>query len=293
MKKPTLALPVVCLVLSFPMSLSFATNLPAQDQATGLVSFNTGRSPVEDAAVQSVSLFGCHNTQVDADLFWDTEGQVVGHIPYGWHESGDKPYFVGKYYVASPPVFRHVRETHGADPHREPKENPFVGLVIPDRFSFEGERPAQVVNLDYRILEPTYLHSVGANFDFPGHAGTCRELGVEAVPINTDCPDFPWRNGALGASGIGQLTADGGNAFVPSRKKDEDFLQCNVTLLDDVVLHAEVFFVTEEDGVERPTKSLDLTALLEANETLKLLCTPRPLDDIPSGCLPQEGQAQQ
>lgn len=262
------------LLLALPAVL--AQGLSAQDDTSGLVSFNTGRSPVEDSAVQGVSLFGCHNTQVDASLFWDTEGQVVGHIPYGPRESNGKRYFLSKYYVASPPVFRH-----------EPKKMPpFIGLVIPDRFTFQGERPAQIVNLDYRILEPTFLHLVNANFDYTVDGlASCRIQGVEAIPINTECSDFPWRNGALGASGIGQLTADGGAAFVPSQKENEEFLQCNVTLLDDVVLNAEVFFVSGEAG-DRKTKSLNLTELLKSGGRMNLICIPRAPDDVPAGCRP-------
>ena len=253
------------------LQICLASNLPAQTETTGLLSFNTGRSPVEAPAVQKVSLFGCHYTQVDADLFWDTEGQVVGHIPYGPHQSDGKRFFLSKYYIASPPVFRH---TEGA--------SPFIGLVIPDRFSFQGPRPAQIVNLDYRILEPTYLHHVAADFDHEVEGlMTCREQGVESIPINTHCPDFPWRNGGLGAAGIGQLTADGGGAFVPSLEKQGELLNCSVTLLDDVILEAEVFF-DSDDSVD--TKSMNLTELQKAGESMKLRCLPRQPGDIPAGC---------
>lgn len=256
------------LFLAFPVCL--VSDLCAQTTTTGLVSFNTGRSPVEDSAVQKVSLFGCNNIQVNAELFWDSEGQVVGHIPYGPRESDGKSYFLSKYYIASPPVFRHLQ-----------KARPFIGLVIPDRFTFQGDRPAQIVNLDYRILEPTYLNPVAANFDYADDGlAPCKEQGVASIPINTECPDFPWRNGALGASGIGQLTADGSGAFVPSLKKNEDLLQCSVTLLDDVMLDVEVFFASDNGR----TKTLNLTELLRTGGSMNLLCVPRKPGDIPAGC---------
>jgi hypothetical protein len=114
---------------------------------------------------------------------------------------------------------------------------------------------------------------------------SCREQHVEAIPINTECSDFPWRNGALGASGVGQLTADGGGAFVPSQKEKEEFLQCSVTLLDDVVLDAEVFFALGDAG-DRRTKSLNLTELLKSGGSMNLICVPRAPDDVPAGCRP-------
>jgi len=258
---------IACMLLTAPVC--------AEHGQTGLINVNVGDSPTGYTPPQPVTLFGCNNTVFKSSVSWGTKNQVVGDIPYG-HAISDsgKPYFISQYYVASPPAYR------GPDN----KQYPFIGLVTPDRFIFKGERPAQIVDLDYRILRPTYLKDVPVDFNFKYNNKTCNEQKVTAIPINTECKNFPWNIGALGASGIGQLSHDGGRAFLPFLGDNVDPLQCNVTLLDDVVLAHEVYFYSAE-GL---TKTINLTALEGASKKgeniMNLVCMPRAADDTPAGC---------
>ena len=180
----------------------------AMAQQAGFINVSVGRSPTIADTPQPITLFGCNNQQVETDVFWDTQNQVVGNIPYGERISSfGKPYFLSKYYVASPPAWR------GTDNHADP----YIGLVIPDRFQFIGDAPAQILYLDYRILKPTYLKNIPVDFNYQqGELPSCRSQGVTQIPINTSCSDFPWRIGAKGAAGIGQLTDTGGTSvFCP------------------------------------------------------------------------------
>jgi hypothetical protein len=257
-------------------SMILAAPVCAEEDQTGFINVNVGDSPTGYTPPQPVTLFGCNNTTFKSSVNWGVQNQVVGDIPYGHavSESGKK-YFISKYYLASPPAYR------GPDN----KQYPFIGLVTPDRFTFQGERPAQMVDLDYRILRPTYLKEVPVDFNFKyDKKKTCNEQNVTAIPINTVCKNFPWNIGALGASGIGQLTNDGGMAFLPFLGENSDPLLCDVTLLDDVILGHEVYF----HSAEGLTKTINLTALQGASQKganiMNLVCVPRQPHDIPAGC---------
>jgi len=269
MKKTILTLVVATILV---ISAILAISIRAQTSQTGIVSFSLAHSPVANSPVQPVILMGCNNTVVNTNLFWNSENQVLGNVPYGNHKSDSgKSYYISKYYIASPPVYRKSPD----------KQNPFIGMVIPDRFTFQGEKPAQIVNLDYRILNPTYLHSIPVDYNYMHNGKSCKSQKVNLIPINTQCKDFPWRNGALGAAGIGQLSHNpSSTAFLPMLKKNKDPLQCKVTILDDVMLDFEVFFASK-DG---KTKSLNLTKLYEQSESMKLICIPRSPTDVPAGC---------
>lgn len=248
----------------------------AQIPQSGFLNFNAGSSPVNSKSLQPVTLFGCNNTVFKTKIEWDARNQVIGDVPYGPHVSkSGKRYFVSKYYVASPPAFRSVTD----------KEDPYIGLVIPDRFVFRGGRPAQIVNLDYKILKPTFLQDIPVDFNYSkDDIPSCNSQKVTSIPINTVCKDFPWNIGAEGASGIGQLTNDGGTAFLPFLHKNKDPLNCDVTLLDDVLLDHEAYFLSNR----KLTKTVSLTALYEKSQMMKLVCIPRAPDDIPAGCVAPE-----
>ncbi|GAB4198186.1 MAG: hypothetical protein Tsb002_32930 [Wenzhouxiangellaceae bacterium] len=258
------------------MLLSIITT--AASAETGLVNFNLGKSPVADSPVQPVTLYGCNQT-VESELFWGTDNQIVGDIPYGNHvsESG-KAYHISKYYIVSPPAFRKAPEQGKA------QKPPYIGLVTPDNFSFQGKQPAQIVYFDYRILKPTYLTYVTVDYNHKNDRGeSCADLGVNLIPVNTQCHDFPWRNGAKGASGIGETTQSSNRIFLPLLKPESDPLQCDVTILNDILLDHEVFFV---DHNKQQTTTVSLTEHHNNKQAIKLACYRRPANEAPAGCCP-------
>lgn len=270
--------------IQLPLMIGILLLVAAVNAAdSGIVNFNLGRSPIEDSPVQPVTLYGC-NKVVNSNLFWNTDNQIVGHIPYGKYVSkSKKPYYVSKYYIASPPAFRKGEKSNSK------KQQPYIGLVTPDSFTFHGEKPAQIVYFDYRILNPTYLTFVSVDYQHNNDKGeTCEDLGVDLIPVNTTCADFPWRNGALGASGIGEITQKNNDIFLPLRKKGSLPLQCDVTILDDILLDFEIFFMSKNSG---KTKTVSLTEYHKRNKELKLLCFPRGKNNIPSGCCSSDIEA--
>lgn len=265
------------------LTLTFCNLACAQPQNTGKLSVNAGTSPGDGNLPQPITLFGCNNEMVNKVVGWDKRNQLLKEIPYGPRKSlSGKEYFLGKYYVASPPAYR----------GKNNKAYPFIGLVVPDRFRFHGDTPAQILNLDYEILEPTYLQDIPVDFTYSnGVVTSCAAQGVTSIPINTQCADFPWKNGAAGAAGIGYLQQPikstnnnpgqkGSTAFLPLLQKRSQPLHCTATLLDDVMLDHQVFF--ERHG--ELTKSVNLTDIYVKKETMNLVCLPRPVEDIPSGC---------
>jgi hypothetical protein len=240
--------------------------------SSAIINFNLGPSPVGGTTVQPVRLYGCNNTIVNSQLFWGSQNQALSDIPYGQFKSKTgKPYVVAKYYISSPEVL---------NPHSEQKPA-YIGLVTPDHVTFHGAKPARIVSLDYRILHSVYLRNVPVNFNYKYHGKSCAEQGVTLIPIKTQCKNFLWNDGALGASGIGQLsTHPVSTAFILTRKKNKDPLDCRVTLLDDVMLNHEVFFATKNGMV----KTIDLTKLYNESKPMELICIPRKITDIPAGC---------
>lgn len=270
----------------------FCNSLTAQEFQTatsGFVSFNLGTSPVQPAQTQELSLFGC-NTQISTRglqnsdgspmLTWNKDHQVM-KIPYGKASQNSKPYFVSKYYMASPPVMEILKNPTDTIAN--------IGLVIPDRFTFFGEVPVQKVYLDYEILNKVYLNFIDLSYDIPNDSGkTCRSLGVDLIPLNIQCMDFPWDTvhsifGGKGASGIGRLRIDSSQkVFLLSKAKDKDFLNCSITILDDILLNHEVF-IKHSDGTE--SKSLNLTEFYTESDkkgVIPLVCYSR--TELPEGC---------
>ena len=263
------------------------------------VNYNLGKSPAAKPTRQSVTLVGC-NTRVTTEetywngaknLEWETKNQVLGDIPFGWQQNGeDTPYYVSKYYQISPPVF---------PPHYNPETEPVtIGLVIPDEFTFFGNAPVQQTYLDYEILKPVYLNFSTVDYEYPNETfGTCAAQQVNEIPLNIECKDFKWRNraetsgivDAQGASGIARIKNDSSanrRIFLPSHlPKGEECLDCTVTILDDIMLNTEVFFVV--DGKE--SKTINLTDFYKAQVRNKqvpgkigLSCKPR--TTLPAGC---------
>ncbi len=263
-------------------------------EQSGYVSFNLGESPIKNPkqkkseGKQEVSLYGCNtilnpttrDKNLNIQMFnWNEKNQVLTDVPYGPQTSEDgKKYYVSKYYMASPPV---------PIPKGDEKTN--IGLVIPDYFTFNGDKPVQIVHLDYTILEPVELKYVEANFNYKSIEGiqSCAEHEVNFVPINIQCKNFPWINkkstsilkNAKGASGIGRLRNESkqNRIFIPIQDRDVP-LQCEVTILDDILLDYEVSFV--EGGQE--VKTISLTKYYEEKRDMELMCRPR--WELPSGC---------
>ena len=295
------------------LSLLFLTlSCVAQDEAAkklelvgpAYVNYNLGKSPAVNPTRQSVTLVGC-NTRVTTDstywnkalnLEWETQNQVLGGIPFGWQQTGeDTPYYVSKYYQISPPVFP---ANYNPD-----ADQVTIGLVIPDRFTFFGNAPVQQTYLDYEILEPVYLNYSTVNYEYPNaEYGTCAAQFVNEIPLNIECKDFNWKNRGVtpnirngqGASGIARIKNDSDNnrrIFLPSyMPQGEQCLDCTVTILDDIMLNTEVFFVV--DGKEY--KTISLTDFYKAHvrnkknpTSIGLSCKPRL--ELPEGCRPPEG----
>lgn len=270
--------------------------IQAQDTigGTGYVNFNLGPYPAAGVSpkTQTVSLYGC-NTVYTTDtgtwngihsLSWDTDNQVLSKVPYGYRMGKNYPYYISKYYMASPPVF------HSTDYDKDTTVT--IGLVLPDHFTFFGDLPVEVVHLDYNILQSVYLNFVSANFDYNDSLNTqsCAAQGVNFIPINIECTDFPWDTQNIttygkGASGIGsfQDSATLNRVFLPSIAKDSNYLNCSVTLLDDIMPDYEVFFSTTEGLI----KQIDLTTFYKTHQIpedqLNLVCIPR--TEPPSGCI--------
>jgi len=138
------------------------------------------------------------------------------------------------------------------------------------------------VYFDYRILKPTYLKFIAADYSYTHPEGkSCKSLGVDAIPLNIQCSDFPWRNGALGASGIANITRENNKVFLPLLEKDSKPLQCSVSILDDIILDHDIYFSGNDN---KKTKTINLTEYHHKSAQMKLMCFKRQPNDIPSGC---------
>lgn len=247
----------------------------AKEAQPGIINFNLNRSPVTHASTQAVTLYGCNNTVVNTKLFWNAQNQILTNIPHGSYKSDTgKSYYVAKYYVLSPPVTRNSPST----------QNPYVGLVTPDHFTFYGEKPAQIVDIDFRVFKSTYLHYIPVDFNYMHNGKSCAGQHVNAILINIHCKDFPWINGAYGGSGIGIMTnTKSPSTFLPMLEKNKHPLQCEATIIDDIMLNTKAFFALQ-DG-KTITRTIDLTKQYKQSEPIKLVCMPRSPTDIPEGCL--------
>ncbi|PIZ04840.1 MAG: hypothetical protein COY58_01945 [Gammaproteobacteria bacterium CG_4_10_14_0_8_um_filter_38_16] len=262
------------IILTLMLSCIFIAPIYAKTAQPGIINFNLNPSPVTHTSVQPVTLYGCNNTVIKTKLFWNAQNQLLTNIPYGNYKSNTgKSYHIAKYYVLSPPVTRNSPE----------KQNPYVGLVIPDRFVFHGKKPAQIINIDFRVFKPTYLHYIPVDFNYIHNGKSCSGQHVNAILINIHCKDFPWINGAFGGSGIGIMTnSKTPSSFLPMLEKNKHPLQCTATIIDDILLNTKVFFALENG--KKMGKTIDLTKLYKKSGAIKLICVPRAPTDIPAGC---------
>lgn len=250
------------------------------------VNFDLRTEPTPNYGRQEISLMGC-NTEVtsrnryffgDTNLKWGANNQIFKKVPFGLQKDGERSYYVSKYYMASPPVMK--MHYNGG------KVN--IGLVLPDRFTLFGENPTQLVRLDYSVLEHVYLNYIQVKYDREKDS-TCSKLGVNLVPLVIECDDFSWREDgptptAKGASGIARIKNDSMNrqVFLPSYEHKNDYLNCNLTILDDIILKHDIAFLTEEGY----TKSIKMTDYYTKpnlkGKAIQLVCKARTVN--PSGC---------
>jgi hypothetical protein len=301
MKSSNRLLMPICITLSF---LTF--NCTAQDKTEedkvrsgpAYINLSLEKAPAANAGRHELSLYGC-NTEVTTrnrswngkkNLEWGVDDQVMTGVPHGWQETrGGRKYYVSKYYMASPPVFDTLNKGY-----RDQIQRAIIGLVIPDQFTLFGERPVQKVNLDYTILEPVFLNYVGVDYDYVDEQGnpSASDLGLNLVPLNIQCKDFRWLNNgdtyaimnARGASGIARIKNEKGQrqVFLPSYKPNgEDCLDCEITILDDILMDHEVFFVHDD----RLVKTISLTDFYKtygSEKKIQLFCRLR--EELPAGC---------
>jgi hypothetical protein len=187
-------------------------------------------------------------------LEWNTKNQVFTKLPYAHQidKATNKPYYVSKYYIASPPVFYSDKEG------RPLAHTPYdIGIVTPDEFVFDGDKPLQQVYMDYDILKLMKIQYIPVVFDT-----TFDRLMVDIIPFKVACKNFPWidKNGyykAKGASGIGYLNRKEDSSpklFLPyyedelTPNQSKQYLDCEVSILNDILFHREVYFML--DGVD-------------------------------------------
>jgi len=287
----------------FTISMGAFSQHKLEEETNGYVNFNLGTSTLTDTTTHTISLFGCNTILADTSKLWQgpkngfdwsSTNQVLSGVPYGHQIDArtKQPYYVSKYYIASPPVF-HKNAAGGIDDTTIYD----IGIVTPDEFVFNGERPVQRVFLDYNILELTQIKYIDVLFDdsFQKLADSLNhQLNVDYVPFKVECADFRWRDtagiyDAAGASGIGSFLRDSTNSaklFLPYRvlpkgQTKKDYLDCEVTILNDILFHYEVFFVVDGDT----TQSINLRdhQLKYPKEPITFHCEYR--KELPCGCL--------
>ncbi len=251
----------------------------------GTVNFSLGSPTLKPAHKQTVSLYGC-NTRITIDgthwsasdsLEWGMPDQILNSIPFGpnYDTASKKTFYVSKYYIAAPPVIE------------KPRFN--IGKVIPDRFTMDVENQRQHIYFDYNRLILTQLKFVKVYYD-----QSFKNTGIKILPINIECDDFPWLDSTaahhIGASGIGDLQRDSSANFsgliLPyyyndSTKTDSTFLNCTITILEDIIPYHQVYFEVKGDSTFTTTK-LNLTEFKD--KSISLISTGSKAS-LPCGCL--------
>ncbi len=293
----TTKLSMLCLAFTL-LTLGASAQNTYIPNGPGYVNFNLGNTtlPHSDSARQPVTLYGC-NTIIsvpgklpggERGFLWNTGNQVLSGIPFGpqFDTLKKDSFYISKYYIASPPVFKKV-------PHALSDSNTVydIGLVEPDEFTLEGEKPGQTVNMNYNLLQPPYVKYLPVKFD-SSFIGS----GVDVIPINVECKDFPWRNsGAPGASGIGGIKRDSlqmGQLFLPyyyvpdtSTAQATDSVQrcldCRVTILNDILFKYEVSFRVK--GIPAGS-SIELKGLHDPKKNPDISFHYKPVDKLLCGC---------
>ena len=265
----------------------------------GYVSFDLLESTLKNKNQHQISMFGCnialtkHSPEWHGDtLFrWSTKNQVLSKVPFGkkYDKKAKKHYYINKYYIASPPVFG-KKKVDG-------KEQTLydIGLVVPDQFIFDGVSPVQKIFLDYSILKPSFIKYIPIKFD-----ASIDTSKIVHIPFKVECEDFPWletdriKNGQ-GASGIGSWTqeAPANQIFLPyyGENENEEILDCEVSILNDILLHYEIKFVLKtKDEYNNIKESLvDKINIKEyyskfGLDSIEMRAIKRPDGVIPAGC---------
>ncbi len=287
------------ILFSLSFFLFYSCNHKAQ-KVTALkipayVNFSLGKNTLASKKPHTITLFGC-NTSVIAkgenwngpDTFkWEASNQVLSGIPYGdqMDAKTGRPYYVSKYYIASPPVFK-------LDKTNTVNSNTLydIGLVTPDEFTYTGKAPVQMVYLDYNILKPMHVDYINIKFDT-----SFDRLKVGYVPFRVTCDNLPWIDtkhikNAKGGSGIGSLKKGNPHAeqlflpyyFLNKSNNDRKYLDTQVTLLNDVLLNYKIKFIVGKDSLE----SINLKDFyFNPNKTDSLRVIAIKRTDIPSGCV--------
>lgn len=251
------------------------TGLVAQNnyvpEAVGSVNFTLGSTSLKPSMKQTVSLYGCNtritingkNWNASDSLEWGKANQVLDSVPFGPQIDTEtqKPFYISKYYIAAPPVIRDAVFN--------------IGKVIPDYFSLDAENQKQSVYFDYTRVINTQVKMVKVTFD-----SSFINTGINILPINIECKDFPWIDSTqaneIGASGIGDLqmskTANFSGLFLPyyyndSTHTDSTFLNCEITILKDIIPHHKVEFEINGDKTNRMT-TINLTKFQNDSITL-------------------------
>lgn len=264
------------------------------------MNFNLGTTTIADKGDHTITLFGC-NTSITANskywngptkFQWKKSNQVLSGIPFGSQvdSATGKSYYISKYYIASPPVFKLDKSNS-----LNSKTIYDIGLVTPDEFRYDGKSPVQMVYLDYNILKPMHVDYIDVKFD-----KSFDSLHVDYVPFRVECFDFPWIDtkhikNAKGGSGIGSLKKGTlqDKLFLPYYsekipKKDEPeyirkYLDCEVTILNDILLNYKVLF--KIDGSLKESINLkDYFFSSQKKDSLRIIAIPRDSLSIPCGC---------
>lgn len=270
------------------------------------VNFSLGTSTLQTTQGHTIALYGC-NTSVAANtkhwkgpesFTWNTPNQVVSDIPFG-HQVDQKrkeSYHISKYYIASPPIIQLANPNDKID---NPNTLYDIGLVTPDEFSYDGRKPVQMVYLDYSILQPMHIEYIPVEFDASfDDIKKQHNINTDLIPFRVECYNFPWIDtpkikDAEGASGIGAIKKGSkeNRFFLPyyypensagtiASKKEKKYIDAQVTILNDILFHYEVFF--DVDGYK--TKSINMKEFRKkhAGSNIKLHAEYR--EDLPCGC---------
>lgn len=299
----------------FTISMGAISQNKIELESSGYVNFNLGSSTITDTNskgktnLHTITLHGCNTVLSDTSkqwygpangFAWNTTNQILSDIPFGSKIDPitHQPYYVSKYYIASPPVFH-----KGSSGRIDSNTIYNIGVVTPDEFLFNGDQPVQRVFLDYNVLELTQIHYIDVVFDSSFHKladSLKHRLTIDYVPFKVECADFHWIDTAgiyngSGASGIGSFHRDSTNLarlFLPYRvltpeKPNKDYLDCEVTILNDILFHYEVFFVV--NGVATQSINLRDHQLNHPNEPITFHCEYR--HELPCGCVEPKPQS--
>jgi len=288
-------------LIIFSLSLFFLTSVAIAQEKTGYVNFNLGKTTLKTKTSHPITLYGC-NTSITADskywkgvknFKWNKANQILSNIPFGYQKKpkSEETYYISKYYIASPPVIQLANPKDSID---NPNTLYDIGIVTPDNFTFSGQKPVQMVYLNYNILKPMHIKYIKVKMD-----DSFKRLNISLIPFKVECYNFPWidKNGitnAKGASGIGEIkrsTTNISRLFLPYYYKNETsssqnpestkkYLDCKVTILNDILFHREVYFMV--DGKKQTTLNLKDYYYNHGDHTITLHAEYR--EDLSSGC---------